>query len=74
MKENKNYRPGPFLPDAIENSKKIRKIKKYHYGFFSNQKVGKGREWVKIKIIVPIRSYPTRNRELKKNSKKNKEN
>ena len=34
-------------------------------------KIGwKGREQEKIKIIVPFRSYPTRNRKLKKNSKK----
>ena len=32
--------------------------------------VGKGREREKIKIIVPISSYPTRNREFQKNSKK----
>ena len=31
---------------------------------------GKGCEREKIKIIVPFRSNPTRNRKLKKNSKK----
>ena len=39
--ENKNYRSVPFLPDANRNfqksSKKIQKIKKYHYGFISVQ-------------------------------------
>ena len=32
--------------------------------------VGKGRERENIKIIVPFRSNPLRNRKLKKNSKK----
>ena len=39
--ENQNYRSVPFLPDANrifqKNSKKIQKIKKYHYGFISIQ-------------------------------------
>ena len=34
------------------------------------KQVGKGREKEKIKIIVPLRSYPTRNRKFQKNSKK----
>ena len=34
------------------------------------QQVGKGRERQKIKIIVPFRSNPTRNRKFQKNSKK----
>ena len=37
---------------------------------FKPKKVGKGREREKIKIIVPLRSYPTRNRKLQGNSKK----
>ena len=32
--------------------------------------VGKGCEREKIKIVVPFRSYPTRNRKFQKNSKK----
>ena len=32
--------------------------------------VGKGRERERIKIIVPFRSYPTRNRNFKKIGKK----
>ena len=40
-RENKNYRSVPFLPDANikfhKSSKKIQKIKKYHYGFISSQ-------------------------------------
>ena len=39
--ENKNYRSDQFLPNPLENSKKIakifKKLKKYHYGFFSSQ-------------------------------------
>ena len=31
--------------------------------------VGKGRERKKINVIVPFRSYATRNRKFKKNSK-----
>ena len=37
---------------------------------FKPKRVGKGREREKIKIIVPINSYPTRNIEFQKNSKK----
>ena len=40
-RENKNYCSVPFLPDANikfqKNSKKIQKIKSYHYGFISSQ-------------------------------------
>ena len=38
--------------------------------YFQAKQVGKGRERVKIKIIVLIISYPTPNRELKKKSSK----
>ena len=37
---------------------------------FKSKLVGKGREGEKINIIGPFRSYPKRNRKLKKNSKK----
>ena len=33
------------------------------------EQVGKGRERRKINIVVPFRSYPTRNRKFQKNSK-----
>ena len=41
-RKNKNYHSVPFLPDAKQkipkkNSKKIQKVKKYHYGFLSSQ-------------------------------------
>ena len=41
---------------------------------FKPKPVGKGREREKIKIIVPLRSYPMRNRKLQRNSKKIKKN
>ena len=37
---------------------------------FKPKQVGKGRVRVKIKIIVPLRSYPTRNSKFQQNSKK----
>ena len=43
-----------------------REYKNYH----SVTYVGKGREREIIKIIVPFRSYSTRNRKLQQNSKK----
>ena len=33
------------------------------------EQVGKGRERKKINIVVPFRSYPTRNRKFQKKSK-----
>ena len=38
--------------------------------FFKSKHVGKSREIENIKIIVPFRSNPTRNRKLKKIAKK----
>ena len=36
--ENKNYRSDQFLPDSLQRiQKKLKKIKKHHYGFFSSQ-------------------------------------
>ena len=62
MTRNRNFQ---------KNRKKIRNIKKYHYGFISSQKQGgKGGERDKIKIIVTFRSYPTRNLKFQKNSNK----
>ena len=37
---------------------------------FKPKQVGKGRQKEKIKIIVPLRSYPMRHRKLQRNSKK----
>ena len=42
-RKNKNYRSGPFRSYTTgngkfqKNSKKIEKVKKHHYGFFSSQ-------------------------------------
>ena len=72
MRENKNYISVTFLPDGLEKiPKKSKKIKKIPLQLlFKPKQVGKGREREKRKIIVPFRSYPTRNRKLQKNSKK----
>ena len=65
--ENKNYRSVPFRSYPAlnrklkKNSKKSQKIKEYHYGLISSQK---------IKIIIPFRSNPTHNRKFQKNRKK----
>ena len=49
----------------------MKKTKKTQLGLlFRPKHVGKGRESVTIEIIIPGISYPNRNRELKKNSKK----
>ena len=54
-----------------KNSKKIKKVKKYHYGFISSQEsVAKGGERDKIKSIVTFRSYSTRNLKFQKNCNK----
>ena len=42
QREKRNYRSDKFLPDLEQkikkkNSKKIQKIEKHHYGFFSYQ-------------------------------------
>ena len=37
---------------------------------FQEKEVGKGCERVKIRIIFPFRSYPTRNKKFQNNSKK----
>ena len=57
--------------ESQKNSKKIQKIKKHQYGFFSSQNGTREAENVrKKKILVLIHSKPTRNREFQKNSKK----
>ena len=75
-RENKNYRSVPFRSNSMrnrkfqKNSKKIQKIKKYHYGVISSQNKLEKAQREKIKITVSFRSDPTRKRKLKKNSKK----
>ena len=72
--ENKNYRSDQFLPDLLQRIpkqlQKNSKKKKSLWLVCKPKQVGKGRKRVKIKIIVPISSYSTRNREFQKSSKK----
>ena len=71
-RENKNYRFIPFLAEGLakipQKEQKNQNIPLWLH--FRQKFVGKGRGRVKIKIIVPFRSCPTRNRKLKKKSKK----
>ena len=75
-RENKNYRSVPFRSNPTgqrtfqKNSKKIQKIKKYHYGVISSQNKLEKAQREKIKIIVSFRSDPTRKRKLKKKQQK----
>ena len=57
---------------VIENSKKMaKKLKKILLWLLFNPKyVGEGQEREEMKIIVPIRSYPTNNWKFQKNSNK----
>ena len=52
-----------------KNSKKIQKIKKYHYGVISSQNRLEKAQREKTKIIVAFRSVPTRR--VRENSKEN---
>ena len=73
--ENKNYHSVSFLLDALQkiskkqekNSKNLKILLRLH---FKPNQVGKVQERKKIKIFVPFRSYPARNRKFQKNSKK----
>ena len=70
-RENKNYRFVPFLLNCLDKiPKKFKKFQNTIMGS-SQAKIGwkrlKKRE---IKIIVPLRSYPTGYRKFQKNSKK----
>ena len=56
------------------NEQKIQKIKKHHYGFFSSQNMLGKTEKEGKKIIVPISSYPTWNREFQKKYQENSKN
>ena len=68
-RENKNYRSDQFLTDSLQRiPKKQQKNKKTSlWLLFKPKYVGKCRERQKIKIIVPISSYPTHYREFQKN-------
>ena len=67
--ENKNYRSILFPTDALEKIPKKQQKNSKNLNVplwldFKPKYVGKDREREKIKIIVPFRSYPTRNRKL----------
>ena len=74
--ENKNYRSDQFLPNLKQNIPKKQQKNSKNYKtplrlFFKPKQLGKGREIEKIKIIVPINFYRTRNRNFQRNCKKN---
>ena len=75
-RENKNYRSVTFLPVGLQKipRKQQTNLKIPILQHFKPKQVGKSRERVKIKIIVPFRSYPNRNRKFQKSSKKIKKN
>ena len=68
--EKKNYRSVWFIPDASQKiskkkGKKLKKLKKIPILLhFKPKWVGKVREREKIKIIIPFRSNPKRNRKF----------
>ena len=81
-RENKNchsvlFRSYPTRNKKFQrNSKKVQKVKKHHYHFFSSpNKLGNAEKERKLKIkkkkkIVTMSSYPTRNKKFQKNRKK----
>ena len=68
-RENKNYRFVSFPPDAKQKipKKLLKNSKILLWLHFKQKQVGNGREREKIKIVVPFRFYPTRNRKFQKN-------
>ena len=63
--ENKNYGSDPFLLNPFKRIQKKKQKNSKNYKtplwlLFKPKQVGKGQERVKIKIIAPISSYPTR--------------
>ena len=69
--ENKNCLSVPLLPDGKYKIPKIEKKKKIPlWLYFMSKQDVKGREREKIKIIVPFRTNPMRNRKFQNNSKK----
>ena len=78
-RENKNYHSDQFQPNLEQRisknnckttQKKKKKKKTPFWLIFKPKQVRKRLERVKIKITVPISSYPTRNTEFQKNSGK----
>ena len=66
-RENKNYRFVSFLPDALKKiPKKIKKLKNTIVDSFQAKIDWRRIKREKIKIIHPLRSYPTRNKKFPK--------
>ena len=60
-----------FQKNSKKIQEKLKKKKTQSWLLFKTKQVGKGREREKIKRIVPMNSYKTRNRKLKKKQQKN---
>ena len=70
-KKNLSFRSVPTQPITKNSKKNSKKIKKTPlWLLFKPKQVGKAREREKIKIIIPISSYPTTYKEFKKIAKK----
>ena len=76
--ENKNYRFVSFLPDAQKKiPKKLKKLKNAIVDSFQAKIGWRMMRKRENKIILPLRSYPTRNKkfpEKQENNSKNKKN
>ena len=77
-KENKSYRSDQFLSNPLQRipkkiAKKFKKLKNTIMASFQAKIGWEGLEREKIKIIVPIISNATRDRELKKKKEKQKD-
>ena len=78
LRKRENFKKKTFqgisTRPVIENSKKIAKKSKNQktplWLLFKPKQNGKGREREKIKVIIPISSYPARNRKFQKIAKK----
>ena len=69
--ENKNYSFNHFVPDLLYRirkkiAKKFKKLRNRILALFKPKQVRKAQERVKIKIIVPICSFPTCCKEFEK--------
>ena len=70
-RENKNFHSDQFLPDPKQKipkkqQKNSKNLKTLLQLLLKPKQVGKGQEREKRKIIIPINSNPTRNREFEK--------
>ena len=66
-RENKIYRFVSFLPDGRRKfQKNLKNLKIPLWTNFKPKLTGEGWERGKIKIIIPLHSYPTRHRKFQK--------